>query len=56
VGTPEGYQKSIFITSKVKKIMIHPTKFAGSTQNPKKNYRDTKSTNQNENFSKKKYV
>jgi hypothetical protein len=34
--TPEGHQKSIFITSKVKKTKIHPTKFASSTQNHKK--------------------
>jgi hypothetical protein len=29
-----------------------PTEFAGSTQNPEKNYRNTKSTNQNKNFPK----
>jgi hypothetical protein len=35
----------------------YPTKYAGSTQNPKKNYRNIKPTVQNENFlKKKKYV
>jgi hypothetical protein len=39
--TPEGHQKIIFITSKVKKktkntFEIYPTKFAGSTKNHKK--------------------
>jgi hypothetical protein len=34
----------------------YPTEFAGSTQNPKKNHRNTKSTYQNENFPKKNYV
>jgi hypothetical protein len=28
-----------------------PTVFTGSTQNPKKNYQNSKSTNQDENFS-----
>jgi predicted GH43/DUF377 family glycosyl hydrolase len=40
MDTPEGHQKSIFNTSKVKKMEIHngiyPTEFASSTQNPKK--------------------
>jgi hypothetical protein len=41
MGTPEGLQKSIFITSKVKKKTkyscgIYPTEFEGSTQNHKK--------------------
>jgi hypothetical protein len=45
--TPEGLQKSIFSTSKMKKKTknsygIHPTEIAGSNQNPKKNYRNTK--------------
>jgi hypothetical protein len=31
----------------------YPTEFAGSTQNPKKNYRNTKSTKQNKNFPEK---
>jgi hypothetical protein len=31
----------------------YPTEFADSTQNPKKNDRSTKSTNQKENFPKK---
>jgi hypothetical protein len=31
----------------------YPTEFAGSTQNPKKKYRNAKLTNQNENFNKK---
>jgi hypothetical protein len=31
----------------------HPTEFAGSTKNLKKNSRNIKSTNQNENFPKK---
>jgi hypothetical protein len=35
---------------------IYLTEFAGSTQNPKKNDRNIKSTNQNENFPKKKNV
>jgi hypothetical protein len=30
----------------------YPTELADSTQNPKKNYRNTKSANQNENFPK----
>jgi hypothetical protein len=51
IGTPEGHQKSIFNTSKVKKNKdtygIYLTKFADSTQNDKKNYRNTKSTNRN---------
>jgi hypothetical protein len=47
MGTPEGCQKSIFNTTKLKKTKIHmglgiyPTKFAGSTQKQKKNYRST---------------
>jgi hypothetical protein len=39
MGTPEGHQKSIFNTSKVKKkdtYGIYPTKFASSTQKHKK--------------------
>jgi hypothetical protein len=40
MGTPEGHQKSIFNTPKVKKTKIHygiyPTKFASSTQKHKK--------------------
>jgi hypothetical protein len=32
------------------------TEFAGSTQNPKNNYRNVKTTNQNESSPKKKYV
>jgi hypothetical protein len=40
MGTPEGHQKSIFNTPKVKKNKdtygIYPTMFASSTQNPKK--------------------
>jgi hypothetical protein len=40
MGTPEGHQRSIFNTSKVKKNKdtygIYPTKFASSTQKHKK--------------------
>jgi hypothetical protein len=40
MGTPEGHQKSIFNTSKVKKHKdtygIYPTKFASSTQKHQK--------------------
>jgi hypothetical protein len=36
MGTPEGHQKSIFYTPKVKKKQIHPTMFASSTQKHKK--------------------
>jgi hypothetical protein len=40
MGTPEGHQKIIFNTSKVKKnkntFEIYPIKFAGSTKNHKK--------------------
>jgi hypothetical protein len=40
MGTPEGHQKSIFNTPKVKKNKdtygIYPTKFANSTQKHKK--------------------
>jgi hypothetical protein len=40
MGTPEGHQKSIFNTPKVKKNKdthgIYPTKFASSTQKHKK--------------------
>jgi hypothetical protein len=35
------------------KVCLVLQEFAGSTQNPKKNHRNTKSTNQNENFPKK---
>jgi hypothetical protein len=48
--------KSMFSTSKVKrrqKFVSYPTGFAGSTQNPKKNYQNTKSIHQHEFFSKK---
>jgi hypothetical protein len=34
-------------------VWVHPTEFAGSTQNPKKKHRNTKSANQNEHFPKK---
>jgi hypothetical protein len=55
MGTPEGHQNSMLNTSKVKKNKdtygIYPTTFAGTTQNPQKNIK--KSTNQDENFSKK---
>jgi hypothetical protein len=34
----------------------YPTELAGPTQNPKKNYRNIKSTNQNKNLSKEKDV
>jgi hypothetical protein len=34
----------------------YPTERAGSTQNPNKNYQNSKYTNQNENFSLKNYV
>jgi hypothetical protein len=58
IGIPNQALKTIFsqknhvwYTSKVKKIQKfiwgYPTKFAGSIQNPKKNYRNTKSTNRN---------
>jgi hypothetical protein len=36
--------------------MGYPTEFAGSTQNSKIKHRNTKSTNQNEDFPKKNYV
>jgi hypothetical protein len=53
-------KKSMFSTHKCKRAKNsyggYPTKFADSTQNPKKNNRNTKFTNQNENFPKKNYV
>jgi hypothetical protein len=60
MGTPEGFQKSIFFTSKMKKTKnsyeIYPTEFAGSTQNNKKDIRTPNLPIKMKIFSKKKYV
>jgi hypothetical protein len=50
MGTLEGLQKSIFSSSKVKK---QPKILQAQPKIIKKNYRNIKSTNQNENFPKK---
>jgi hypothetical protein len=50
--------KKYLVTQKCKRAKNsyegYPTEFAGSTQNHKKKYRNTKSTNQDEHFPKKK--
>jgi hypothetical protein len=51
MGTPEGHQKSIFNTPKVKKKQRYI--FASSTQKHKNSCRNTKSTNRNKKISNK---
>jgi hypothetical protein len=57
IKTKNFYKKTVFRSLKVIRGQKYArTEFAGPTQNPKKNYRNIKSTNQNEVFPKRKYV
>jgi hypothetical protein len=57
IKTKNFEKKTVFRTLKMERGQKYArTEFAGPTQNPKKNYKNIKSTNQNEIFPKKKYV